>query len=81
MAKTNEAAVAKRLAELLAEFETSLEGEEMTPMRRSKIRRSAELTLLAEIVRADALMGATTIANVVDIEATAEKARREAGLF
>jgi len=53
----------------------------MTPMRRSKIRRSAELTLLAEIVRADALMGATTIANVVDIEATAEKARREAGLF
>jgi len=81
MARTSEAAVAKRLSEIISEFEAPLEGEEMTPMRQSKIKRAAELTLLAEITRASAIAGVALVSAVVSIEETAEKARREAGLF
>jgi hypothetical protein len=80
MAKKHDAA-AERLTAILDEFSAALDGEEITAMRRSKIRRAAELTLLAEITRASAIAGEALISSVVDIEATAERAKREAGIY
>jgi hypothetical protein len=80
MAKGHDA-VAKRLAEVSAEFEESLEGEDMTPARRAKLRRAAELTVLAEVTRSNALLGSATVASVVSIEEVAKEARRDLGVF
>jgi hypothetical protein len=78
VAKKHDAA-AERLTAIVDEFAAALDGEEITAMRWSKIRRDAELAFLAEITRASAIAGEALISSVVDIEATAEKAKREAG--
>ena len=79
MAKGHDA-VAKRLAEVSAEFEESLEGEDMTSARRAKLRRAAELTVLAEVTRSNALLGSATVASVVSIEEIAQEARGALGV-
>ncbi len=80
VAKKHDAA-AKRLAEIVAEFEQLLEDEDMTPSRRARVRRAAELALLAEITRANAITGQATISSVTEIEALAERAKKQAGIY
>jgi hypothetical protein len=48
-------AIAKRAEAIAAEFGLALEGEELTPLRRTKLRRAAELSAIAEACRAAAM--------------------------
>lgn len=74
-------AVAQLLSSRIAEFEATFDAEDLSPMRRAKIVRAAQLVTLAEITRANALSGEATIASVVAIEELAEKAKKEAGIY
>jgi hypothetical protein len=74
-------AIRRRAEAIEAEFIQALDGEELTPLRRGKLRRAAELSAIAEACRAAAMEGGASIGELDTIEARAEKSQKEAGIF
>jgi hypothetical protein len=79
--KTKADAVRARAAEMVAMFEAALDGELVSPIRRLKLQRAADLSALAEATRSACMAGAATLATLIAIEETADKARRDAGVY
>jgi hypothetical protein len=70
----------KRVAELTAMF-ASAAGGEVTPMRRLKVEKAAQLTAIAELARGDFMRdGKGTLDDLVRLERKADQAVRALGI-
>jgi hypothetical protein len=65
----------KRISELTATFTSALGGGELSPVRRIKVQRAAELLALAEAARGDWMRaGTVSLEDVVRCEREADRA-------
>jgi hypothetical protein len=70
----------KRVAELTAMFAAAVGGE-LTPMRKLKVEKAAQLTALAELARGDFMRDAKgTLDDIVRLERKADQATRALGI-
>src|ERR1700677_96190 len=70
----------KRIAELAAMFAVAVGGE-LTPMRKLKVDKAAQLTAIAELARGDFMRdGKGTLDDIVRLERKADQAIRALGL-
>jgi hypothetical protein len=70
----------KRIAELTSMFVDAL-GDDLTPMRKLKIEKAAQLTAIAELARGDFMRdGNGTLDDIVRLERKADQALRALGL-
>ena len=70
----------KRIAELTAMF-TAAVGGELTPMRKLKVEKAAQLTAIAELARGDFMRdGKGTLDDIVRLARKADQAVRALGL-
>jgi hypothetical protein len=70
----------KRIAELMAMF-TAAVGGELTPMRKLKVEKAAQLTAIAELARGDFMRDAVGVLDdIVRIERKADQAVRALGM-
>jgi hypothetical protein len=70
----------KRVTELIAMFVDAL-GDDLTPMRKLKIDRAAQLTTIAELARGDFMRdSAGTLDDIVRLERKADQAVRALGI-
>ena len=70
----------KRVAELQALFESAITGE-ISPMRRLKVEKAAQLTAIAELARGDFMRdGRGTLGDIIPAERRAAAAARAVGV-
>ncbi len=70
----------RRVAELQALFESAISGE-ISPMRRLKVEKAAQLTAIAELARGDFMRNATgSLSDIILAERRAAAAARALGI-